>query len=90
VVQAAGCSSNDSARLPGNCDAVFNAIATDAEGTCDGPDGEIHVLRVDCIDDSQMMLAESSGGSDYAWARVGRSWSLLTPRTEDAYRKCTG
>ena len=49
---------------------VFQTAATDATGTCTGPDGQIHVSRTDCSSGSGLVLAEREGGEDYAWARV--------------------
>ena len=92
ALAAVSCSSNDRPRLASNCDAVFGSAATDAEGTCDGPDGKIHVYGTDCDGGPQLMLAEDSGGGDYAWARVGDSWHRLSEEGTNSgpFRDCSG
>jgi hypothetical protein len=89
---AAACSSDDPPRLGSKCDSVFAADATNAEGTCSGADGRIRVTGTDCDSGSDLMLAERVEGEDYAWARVGQEWHLLSPEGTNAtaYRECNG
>jgi hypothetical protein len=38
-----------------------------------------------------LMLAEREGGEDYAWARVGDSWHMLSAEgtSSEPFRDCT-
>lgn len=87
----AGCS-GDPAKLSSDCSKVFAAPAADAEGSCDGSDGKIDVRGTDCNSGPRLMLAERDGGEDYAWARVGDKWTMLTREGTNAaaFRDCTG
>lgn len=88
----AGCSSSGAPRLAGNCDSVFADTASRAEGTCNGSDGRVQVSGTQCGSGQELMLAERVGGEDYAWARVGSAWHLLTPEGTNSkpFRDCTG
>ena len=89
---AIGCSGNDPAKLSSDCSKVFAAPAADAEGSCEGSDGKVNVRGTDCNAGPRLMLAERDGGEDYAWARVGDKWTLLTREGTNAaaFRECTG
>ena len=88
---AAGCSGHDSAKLSSDCSKVFAAPAADADGSCEGSDGKINVRGTDCNSGPRLMLAERDGGEDYAWARVGAKWTLLSREGTNAaaFRECT-
>ena len=86
-----GCSS-DHKKLSGDCSTVFSSVATDAEGTCQGVDGAVHIHGIDCSSGPELMAAEDSGGGDKAWARVGGAWHVLSEEgTYDAaFGACQG
>jgi hypothetical protein len=89
----AGCSGHQTPPLGKDCSGVFAAPATSAEGACSGADGTIHVSGADCHSGPRFMLAEhASTGEDYAWARVGQAWHMLTAdqTSEGAYKNCAG
>jgi hypothetical protein len=86
------CTSHHSASLGKDCATVFRSAAPDAEGSCRGQAGTVHVVGFDCKNGPRFMLAEDSGGGDVAWARVGATWHLLPKdgSSSAAFRTCTG
>jgi hypothetical protein len=78
--------------LAKDCTVVFSARATDAEGTCQGDAGPVHIYGTDCSDGPKLMAAEDNGGGDLAWARVGSAWHTLSEEgtNSSAFRTCSG
>jgi hypothetical protein len=91
AVGFSGCSSAHKS-LAKTCSVVLSTKATDAEGTCQGDDGPVHIYGTGCSDGPKLMAAEDSGGGDLAWARVGSAWHILSEEGTNtaAFRACSG